>query len=119
MPLQLVTYQLAIRLIRPTRLTIGQLGVFDFPEGHYVYTGSAKRNIEARIARHLRHDKKLKWHVDYLLASPQASIEKVSQYALAECVINQRTVGQILIAGFGASDCKSGCSSHLKYLGSC
>ncbi len=115
--LQFITYQLDIVLAEPARLSIGQLGVFDFPAGSYVYTGSARRNIEARIARHLRNEKKLKWHIDYLLASPQASISKVTQYALPECGINQQTTGIILIACFGASDCRAGCGSHLKYIG--
>lgn len=112
-----VTYQLEIALSLPTQLTIGRLGVFDFPAGRYVYTGSALRNIEARIARHLRAEKKLKWHIDYLLASPAASIQKVTQFTLPECRVNQCTQGEILIAGFGSSDCRAHCTSHLKYLG--
>jgi len=83
-----------------------------------MYTGSARRNIEVRIARHLRQEKKLKWHIDYLLASPHASIGKITQYELSECEVNQHTNGIILIACFGASDCLAGCGSHLKYLGS-
>jgi hypothetical protein len=35
-----------------------------------VYTGSAKRGLDARIERHIRHDKALHWHIDYLLTSP-------------------------------------------------
>ena len=112
-----ITYQLEIMLKTPTRLTIGRLGVFDFPEVRYVYTGSALRNIDARIARHLRSEKKLKWHIDYLLASPAASIIKVMQLTLSECQVNQRTQGEILIAGFGSSDCRKHFVSHLKYLG--
>ena len=109
-----ISYQLEIILVSPVTLSIGKLGIFNFPTGQYIYTGSAKRNMQARIARHLRHDKKLKWHIDYLLASPQASIIKVSQFIEAECVLNQNTAGEILVAGFGASDCHAGCGSHLK-----
>ena len=116
--LPFITYQLDIILVEPTRLSIGQLGVFDFPAGHYIYTGSAQRNIEARIARHLRQEKKLKWHIDYLLCSPQALIEKVTRYAESKCKINQQTMGVILIKGFGSSDCHAGCGSHIKYLDS-
>ena len=111
-----ISYQLHILLAEPALLNIGQFGTFDFPAGHYVYTGSAKRNIEARIARHLRQDKKLKWHIDYLLASPYASVIKTTQFVQTECELNQSTVGIVLIAGFGASDCRAGCGSHLKYL---
>ncbi len=110
------SYQLHILLVESVRLTIGQFGTFDFPSGHYVYTGSAKRYIEARIARHLRQDKKLKWHIDYLLASPHARVIKTTQFAQVECELSQSTAGIVLIAGFGASDCHAGCGSHLKYL---
>ena len=117
-PLKFITYQLDIVLVVPTRLSIGQLGVFDFPAGHYIYTGSARSNIESRIARHLRHEKKLKWHIDYLLCSPHASIGKVTRYAESECKINLQTMGVILVKGFGSSDCHADCGSHLKYLAS-
>jgi Uri superfamily endonuclease len=111
-----ISYQLYVMLVEPARVAIGQFGIYDFPAGQYVYTGSAKRNIEARIARHLRQDKKLKWHIDYLLASPHASVNKVIRFVQAECELNQSTAGIVLIAGFGASDCRAGCGSHLKYL---
>ena len=35
----------------------------------------------------------------------------------AECALNQATAGAMPVPGFGASDCKHGCGSHLKYLG--
>jgi len=113
----LVSYQLAIALAVPTRITIGRLGVFDFPAGHYVYTGSARRNLETRITRHLRRDKLLHWHIDYLLTTPGAEVTGVERFAQAECALNRKTVGAVLVPGFGASDCRAGCSSHLKYLG--
>ncbi|MGE5336851.1 MAG: DUF123 domain-containing protein, partial [Gemmatimonadota bacterium] len=62
------SYQLLIEIARPLRCAIGRLGVFDFPAGRYLYTGSARRNLDARIARHLRGIKRLHWHIDYLLA---------------------------------------------------
>ena len=113
----LTTYQLHIQVAQPLRLAVGRLGVFDFPAGHYVYTGSAKRNLEARIARHLRREKTLRWHVDYLLSAPGVSVTEVVRADTAECALNQATPGAIPVPGFGASDCKHGCGSHLKYLG--
>lgn len=112
----LITYQLNIRLIADSHITIGRFGTYLFPAGDYVYTGSARRNLEARIARHHRKDKKLRWHIDYLLASPEASIIHVARFTQVECAINQLQVGSILIRGLGASDCHAGCGSHLKYL---
>ena len=112
-----VTYQLLIEIARPVRATIGRLGSFVFPAGHYVYTGSARRNIEARIARHLRGEKMLRWHIDYLLAASGVHISGVRRYDENECAINGATSGRVLVPGFGASDCRAGCGSHLKFLG--
>jgi Uri superfamily endonuclease len=33
----------------------------------YVYTGSARAGLEARIARRRRREKRMRWHIDYLL----------------------------------------------------
>ena len=98
-------------------LQVGRLGWFEFPAGVYVYTGSAKRGLEARIARHQRADKKLRWHIDYLLAAPGVRILKVVRSWRDECRLNQGSPGEIAVPGFGASDCKSGCGGHLKYVG--
>jgi Uri superfamily endonuclease len=110
------TYQLHIRLSQPLRLQIGRLGEFDFPAGDYIYTGSAKRNFEARVARHLRREKTLRWHIDYLLAAPGVSVTAVMRSEADECSLNQATNGIIPLPRFGASDCTRGCGSHLKYL---
>jgi Uri superfamily endonuclease len=95
---------------------VGQLGGFDFPAGLYSYTGSALRNFEARVARHLSGAKKMHWHIDYLLAAPGVCVREVRRYDEAECSVNQWTIGAITVAGFGSSDCRSGCGSHLKRL---
>ena len=113
---QLVTYQLHIDVARPLSLTVGRLGYFFFPAGKYVYTGSARRHLEARIARHLRLEKTLRWHIDWLLAAPGVRVIAVRRSKLAECELNQRTGGKTLVPGFGASDCCRRCNSHLRYL---
>lgn len=111
------SYQLCIEVPQPVRCAIGRLGVFDFPAGRYVYTGSAKRGFEARIARHLRSAKTLRWHIDYLLAAPGVRVTAVRRSRRGECALNRSGAGGILVAGFGASDCSAGCGAHLKYLG--
>jgi Uri superfamily endonuclease len=110
------TYQLLIAIAEPLRICIGHLGCFDFPAGHYVYTGSARQNFEARISRHLSHNKKMHWHIDYLLAAPGVAIREVLRYSEAECDTNQQVTGEILVRGFGSSDCRNKCGSHLKRL---
>lgn len=116
-PKMAISYQLWIALRRPLRIEIGRLGEILFPAGVYVYTGSAKRNLEARIARHCRREKTPRWHIDYLLAARGVELVCVGRSARAECALNQATGGQSLVPGFGASDCRNACGSHLRYLG--
>ena len=111
------SYQLVIEVRRDLELEVGALGRCHFPAGTYVYTGSARRHLEARIKRHLRRDKPLRWHVDYLLAAPDVRIVEVQRSQLPECRLNARTEGEIPVPGFGASDCRKGCGSHLKRCG--
>jgi Uri superfamily endonuclease len=112
-----VSYRLHIGLARPLRLRIGRLGTFDFPAGTYVYTGSARAAMDARIARHLSATKTLRWHVDYLLAADGVRVLRVERSAVAECALNRSTPGAIVAPGFGSSDCRAGCGSHLKFAG--
>ena len=112
-------YQLYIYLNKNIAIQIGKLGKFTFPMGNYIYTGSAKKNIDERIRRHglNSRDKKLHWHIDYLLNDENTKITEVQKFSEEECILNQKASGEIIMAGFGSSDCGSGCKSHLKYLG--
>ena len=112
-----ITYQLTIQVKQDSIIQIGKFGTFQFPAGYYVYTGSAKRNLEARIQRHLSKEKQLKWHIDYLLDAPGVEIANVTRWTAPECEVNQQGQGTVLIPHFGATDCHAGCGSHLKYLG--
>lgn len=111
------TYQLFIDVAHTVSVAVGALGLHTFRAGRYVYTGSAKRNLDARVRRHLSRDKRLYWHIDYLLAAPGVNIVEVCRYTIAECALNLRTAGTLPVPGFGASDCRAYCGSHLKYLG--
>jgi Uri superfamily endonuclease len=115
----MISYQLHINITNNTQIEIGKLGKFTFPRGCYIYTGSAKKNIDKRIKRHQSNssDKKLHWHVDYLLNDKNAKITEAQKFDEKECTLNQKASGEIIVAGFGSSDCKSRCRSHLKYLG--
>jgi Uri superfamily endonuclease len=109
------SYQLSIVLEKQTVITVGKLGTFTFPAGRYVYSGSARRNIEARVARHMAKSKKMRWHIDYLLSHPESKLIRAELFAEGECELNQRTEGVIVAPGFGATDCRNRCKSHLKY----
>lgn len=110
------TYQLLIEVTEPVHVRVGRLGIFDFPTGLYVYTGSALRNFEARVSRHLSPAERMHWHIDYVLAAPGVSVREVWRHAETECIVNQSIDGDILVDGLGASDCRAGCGSHLKRL---
>ena len=121
-------YTLVISLADPTRIKISDRGRFSLKRGYYAYTGSAMGNgavgLRQRVARHLRKRKTRHWHIDYLLASREARITAViacSASASEECQISRNiqsiSGASIPIDGFGASDCRQGCGSHLVYCG--
>ena len=111
------SYQLFIIVTKEIELKVGKLGKFIFPIGSYVYTGSAKKNIDKRIERHLSKKKNLHWHIDYLLNSDAVQIINIKKSQMTECSLNKKTKGTIIINGFGSSDCNLCCKSHLKYKG--
>lgn len=112
-----VSYCLYIRVRRPCRVGAGRLAPAWLVAGWYVYTGSARRGLRARIARHLRHDKRRRWHVDWLLTRAAAEVAHVVVDGRPECRLNRIAGGSAPIPGFGAGDCRAGCGSHLRYLG--
>lgn len=102
---------------------VGALGTLTFPDGYYTYTGSAMKNLRQRVERHIRRDKKVRWHIDYLTSSPAFEIIDVLVFLSAEreeCQRNhaiERLLGATPIAKrFGSSDCHE-CHSHLLYFG--
>ncbi|MDP6666000.1 MAG: GIY-YIG nuclease family protein [Dehalococcoidia bacterium] len=113
------SYVLVLHLPDPVRLTIGKLGEFDFQVGWYLYSGSAMNGLRGRIARHLRSEHRVHWHIDYLNSSTTgATVEAVGW---AEGKTRQECEWATAIAdlpgssrpvpGFGSSDCA--CESHL------
>jgi len=110
------SYRLYIDLTKNLQIQAGKLGLFIFPKGNYVYTGSAKKNIDKRINRHLLKNKNLYWHIDYFLASENSKVLQIIKSDLGECDLNKKLEGRIIAKGFGSSDCKQNCGSHLKLI---
>ena len=119
-------YTLVLFVSKEITLTVGCLGMQIFPRGHYTYTGSAlgkgSSNLKHRIARHLRKEKRLFWHIDYLLADQNVFVEAIvtaETKEKIECTLNhylkQIKGAKVPIYGFGASDCRKNCGSHLLY----
>jgi Uri superfamily endonuclease len=120
------TYTLILFLPKVIDLNIGKLGKKRLLKGYYTYTGSAlgkgATNLRYRIARHLRKKKRKFWHIDYLLANKNVSMKAVIAVETKEnmeCTINRylkKIVGvKVQVRGFGASDCRKNCRSHLLY----
>ena len=107
------SYVLVIELPEGQAIAIGSLKVVHFPRGYYAYVGSALGRLKSRLSRHLQRNKKLRWHIDYLLQ--RASINNIiicETEDRIECTIAQALSGKFgSIPGFGSSDCK--CPSHL------
>lgn len=112
-------YQLLIYLPRQISIKIGNLGRIVFKPGYYIYTGSARKNLRHRLARHLSDTKLFHWHIDYLLEYAEIVSYNYEKYdSTAECRTNlltkQKLIDSQFIPGFGCSDCR--CQSHLIYL---
>ena len=113
-------YVLLVRLGRPVRRRVGALGPVALPAGWVLYTGSARRHLRHRLARHLAPEKTLRWHIDYLTTAPGASPlggVVFSGGGWSECSLNRR-MGELSgmavpVPGFGAGDCRAGCPAHL------
>lgn len=111
-------YQLLIRLSGARSIKVGELGRIDFQKGYYIYTGSARKNLFQRLRRHFQSEKKLFWHIDYLLGQGEIVAFYYEKYAPGlECGLNRQTHKKLtdasFIPGFGCSDCK--CEAHLIY----
>lgn len=111
-------YLLEIFLHKPKKIEVGALGIHTFPPGYYYYSGSAQKNLGARLKRHYSVEKKVHWHVDYLLAEGHLKKHytwpagKKGECRLIE-YLKEELDGEFIVSDFGASDC--GCESHLVY----
>jgi Uri superfamily endonuclease len=112
------TYILNAELSDHRAIKVGSLGSVAFEKGYYLYVGSALSGLQSRLQRHLRMEKSLHWHIDYLLQ--YASVREIlyhvgpEQYECAWADILHRMPGiEPSEAAFGASDCD--CRTHLFY----
>ncbi|MEN3035514.1 MAG: GIY-YIG nuclease family protein [Candidatus Methanosuratincola sp.] len=115
-------YGLVLEIPAGLALSIGG-SRFEIPQGTNVYCGSAMGpgGVEGRVARHLRVfsggvANRPHWHIDRLLAVA-LSITAVSARSKAsmECALASalEARGMAPVPGFGNTDCRSGCRSHL------
>ena len=109
------SYVLLLHLKEGKNIKVGAFGRIDFPKGFYAYIGSAMNGIEGRVKRHLREDKKIHWHIDYLLKSAEViGVYYKESNRKLECEIAQGFEKEFeVISKFGSSDCD--CRGHLFY----
>jgi sugar fermentation stimulation protein A len=107
-------YLILLYMSTRKRIKTGSLGEIDYAEGWYVYVGSAKRGLSARVKRHLSKRKSCRWHIDYL----SMATERIQAYPIytdgdLECELACRIseAGGSGVRSFGSSDCS--CPSHL------
>ncbi len=110
-------YGLVLQCAEPVRVRVGALGLIELRPGYYVYVGSARSGLRARLARHLRTvRKRAHWHVDYVRRRTRpVAVLVVAGEGADECWLSD-TVAALAdgsVAGFGCSDCR--CRSHLHY----
>lgn len=120
-------YTLIAELALESTIKVGRLGSKRFLKGFYTYTGSALgmkggSSLRGRIRRHSSPEKKMRWHIDYLLAPSFARIVAIvysETNSRMECLVSKKIDeledAIILVEDFGSSDCHGGCKSHLHY----
>lgn len=109
-------YIAVFHLARDRHIAVGKLGRFLFREGIYFYVGSAQRNLSARLERHSKKTKSLRWHIDYLSAKAQMlGAITMAGPRRCECEVANKLAGmfELALPDFGASDCR--CGGHLFY----
>jgi Uri superfamily endonuclease len=105
---------MAIELADPVVVMLSGHLRIALPAGRYLYCGSAKGpgGLKARLSRHVRRSKSVRWHVDRL--TEQGLV--IGSWIFPggdECrLVLMCSYLLMPIAGFGSSDCAT-CRSHL------
>jgi Uri superfamily endonuclease len=111
----MLTYLLIMQGDVSRQVNVGALGEVSLEPGWYLYVGSARRHLEARLRRHLRQEKRRRWHIDYLLIGDACEIREIwAGEGMAECQLagSLLALPEISIPKprLGASDCR--CPAH-------
>ncbi len=106
-------YILAVEVARPVKTRLRNRAPELLPAGRYLYCGSAKGpgGLRARIARHMRRGKAIRWHIDMLTEAGRV-LGAWTVVEGEECELVAALQLPIAVEGFGNSDCQI-CKSHL------
>jgi Uri superfamily endonuclease len=114
-------YMLFIELEGALALPATSRGSRILAPGRYAYCGSAygPGGLRARLRRHLKREKALRWHIDHLTTAGRIFALGLApggqECALFEDLSRHPGV-EVPLAGFGSSDCAS-CPAHLLRIG--
>jgi len=108
-------YVLALRLDAPLPVRVGKTSA-SLPAGDYLYCGSARGpgGLRARLARHIRPQKRAHWHIDQLTSAARilgAFIDEAGDECALSAALDRLPAP---VAGFGSSDCRR-CAAHLRF----
>ena len=107
-------YVLVLETSKPLIVAIAGTPRKRLGPGRYLYCGSAwgRGGLKARVARHMRRGKAIRWHIDRLTEAGTV----IGTWVVPggdECHLAAALVGlPIPIDGFGSTDCGQ-CQSHL------
>lgn len=109
-------YVLVLEILKDVKIKVGAIGIIYFKKGYYAYIGSAQTSIESRVNRHFSKNKKIRWHIDYLLNNVNVKLLKAlykkCRDKSEECKFALKLMeNNVFVEKFGCSDCK--CKSHL------
>lgn len=97
------------------KTSVGKLGEVDFKKGFYVYAGSARKNLKARLDRHGRLRKTIHWHIDHIVPARMKILKTFPIRRKDD--MEENIAGDLLricdgfVNGFGSTDSRQ--PSHL------
>lgn len=111
------TYALILKNDCSFETRVGRWGTLHTEPGYYIYVGSAfgPGGIQARVKRHARAQKRLRWNIDYLttkmpvIQSCYSESAKKLEHVWAQRLMEMTDL--FPINRFGCSDCR--CDTHL------
>ncbi len=123
-PRQPGTYALLFNVSTEMDIPVGRLGILRLQPGHYVYIGSARGpgGLAGRVQRHLRAEKRLHWHIDYITQHLTPNGILFTTHPLVkECdwvhYLLEAPDTEVPLPGLGSSDCRAGCPAHFLRVG--
>ena len=107
-------YILQVDLAEPLSVKIASRPPTVLPAGRYLYCGSANGpgGLRARLARHARHGKSARWHVDQLTERGAVTGLWFARDGRECDLVKMLAPLPMPVQGFGSSDCAR-CPSHL------